>query len=222
MGQKTLVALLVISGSLFFAGCSKENDGRMTEKANIEGEAQAQGQRKAEALRALEMETDLTKRQRFYQGLSGTFNGTIKSVQSSGDPIELNVRFNFIPSLPPYKSERSRATEEVIFDLNNLYFTVEVLHWDPKDAPIVFDCVFENVKPDLTKGTINLAKDGCSSIFSIFLFEPDTTVPAPDLSSVSQRLASEILAGQKDKIEELKGIRQSTKTPSVFQLSLKR
>ncbi|MDZ4660537.1 MAG: hypothetical protein SGJ18_02840 [Pseudomonadota bacterium] len=205
----------------FLSACNKD-ELRMTDKANIEGEAQAQGQRKAEALRALEMEKDLAIRQRFYQALSGKFDGTIKSTLANGEILELNVRFTFVPSLPPYNSERSRALDEIISDINNLFFTVEVLHWDAKDSAIVFGCVFEKVRPDVAKGTINLAKDGCPSLFSLNIFEPDPSNPKPNLEVVSERLSNEILTGVKDKVDEIKGLRQSTKTTSVFELSLKR
>lgn len=221
MSLKVFKVLPLILGLIFLASCGK-NDGRLTEKANIEGEGQAQGQRKNEIQRAKEMENDLAIRQRFYQALSGTFNGSIKTTTSTGEVLELNVRFTFVPSVPPYKSDRSRALDEIIADLNNLSFNVEVLHWDPQDSAIVFGCVFEKIRPDLAKGTVVLAKDGCASLFTLHVFENDPANPNQDMKEVSEKLAHEILSGQKDSVKEVKGFRQSTKATGIFDLSMKR
>ncbi len=216
---KLLIGTMVF---LMCVSCNKDNDGRLTEKANIEGQANAEGQRKAEAIKALEMESDLEMRQRFYQALSGTFNGIIKTKLSNGEILDLNVRFTFIPNLPPYKVDRSRTMDEIISDLNNLYLTVDVLHFDPKDSAIAFPCTFEKVHPDLAKGTISLAKDGCPSLFTLHIFAPDPSDLNLELKFVSERVSREILNGQRDRVEELKGFRQSSKTPNIFDVSVKR
>ncbi len=214
--------LIWMTSFLLCLSCNKENDGRLTEKANIEGQANAEGQRKTEAVKALEMERDLETRQRFYQALSGTFNGNMKTELNTGEVLDVNVRFTFIPNLPPYRRERSRTVDEILFDSNNLFLTVEVLHFDPKDNAITFHCVFERVYPDRDKGIINLIKDGCHSLFILQIFEADPTNSTLDLKLASEKLSKEILNGQKSKIEVLKGIRHSTKTRDIFAVSVKR
>lgn len=211
--------------SLFLIGCNQNPD-KLKEKADLEGEGQTKGQQRAEGERAALMEKDLATRQNFYQALSGIYEGELSGVDPSGKPLSLNVRLTFVPSLPPYKSDRVRALDEIIANINNLYLTVQVLQWDPVDQDsIVFGCTYENVRPDLTKGIINLADAECQSLFNIKVFETDPTKPTPtekDIDGISGKVSQEVLSGQRDSIPELIGVRQSVKTISILNLKVKK
>ncbi|MDZ4660136.1 MAG: hypothetical protein SGJ18_00820 [Pseudomonadota bacterium] len=221
--MKSLFYLLIVSAVI--VGCSQNPD-KLKEKADLEGEGQTKGQQRAEGERAAAMEKDLAIRQSFYQALSGIYEGDLSGVDSSGRPIKLNVRLTFVPSLPPYKSDRVRAMDEVIADINNLFLTVQVLQWDPVDTEsIVFGCTYEKVRPDLTKGVINLAQADCQSLFNLRVFETDPAKPAPselEIDAISGKISQEVLTAQRGSIPELIGVRQSVKTVSTLNLKVKK
>ncbi len=216
---------VLIFSLIFLAACNQDAN-KLKEKADLEGEGQSKGQQRAENQRAQAMEADLATRQNFYQALAGNYEGDLKGVDSAGKAIDLKIRFTFVPSLPPYKAERTRAIDEVISDINNLFLTVQVLQWDPVDKDsIVFGCTYENVRPDLQKGVINLAEGDCPSLFKLNVFETDTTKPAPtekDIEVMSGKISQEVLAAERAIVPELVGIRQSVKTISTLNLKVKK
>lgn len=221
--MKAVLCLLLITLSTL--GCNQDAS-KLKEKADLEGEGQSKGQQRAESERAAKMEKDLATRQNFYQAIAGIYEGTLAGVDSNNAPINLNVRLTFVPSLPPYKSDRVRTIDEVVADINNLFLTVQVVQWDPIDKDsIVFGCTYENVRPDLKKGEINLANGDCQSLFKIRVFETDPTKSNPsqkDIEEISGKISEEILTAQRSTIPELVGIRQSVKTISTLTLKTKK
>ncbi len=219
------VFLCLIFASMFLMGCNQDPE-KLKEKADIEGEAQSKGQQRNEGGRATKMEADLATRQNFYQALAGIYEGSLVGADANGSPINLSVRLTFVPSLPPYKSDRIRTVDEVTSDLNNLFLTVQVVQWDPVDKDsIVFGCTYEHVRPDLTKGEINLAAGDCQSLFKINVFETDPTKPTPsqkDIDLISGKISKEVLNAERTLIPELVGIRQSVKTISTLALKVKK
>ncbi len=210
-----------------FTGC--QGDERLKEKAELEGRANADEQVKAEKKyleeRAQEMEADLSQRQRFYIATSGVYEGTMKI--AGGQDIS-KVRLTFTPSLPPYNSNRIRTMEEIASDLNNLYFNVQVTQWsDVGDmkAALAFGCVFENVRPDLKTGQINLAASECTSVYRLNLSDELDVVSPVDVKSRRERgirLAEDILENRETNVTAMRGVRQVTNAARIFELSAKK
>lgn len=208
-------------------GC-QQGDERLKDKAKLEGETNAAEQIKAEKKyledRSKEMETDLARRQRFYTAVSGTYVGTMKG---RGDDF-FKVRLIFTASLPPYKSGSIRALDEIVSDLNNLYFNVQVLQWD--DVPgtpggVAFGCTFQNVRPDLVTGQMNLVGQDCASLYAVTLADT-SQIPTAEGShfdrDVSAKLANAILENQEGPIRSLKGVRHVTKGATIFPFGVDR
>ena len=220
-------AVVVLGLCMGLTGC-QQGDERLKEKAALEGEESAKKQIEAEKKyleeRAEEMESDLARRQRYYTGVSGVFEGTMTG-QLPED--KLKVRLTFAPSLPPYHSSRVRALEEIVQDLNNLYFNVQVIQWTENggDPSIAFGCVFENVRPDLQTGQMHLAASDCSSIYSVSLAS-DETIPTPStfrqILGDSMGLANALLEQKQEQVDMLKGLRQVTKSATMFHFAVKR
>jgi hypothetical protein len=221
-------AVLMVFMSIFFLGSCQQGDERFREKAALEGEESAKKQIEAEKEylegRAVEMESDLARRQRFYTGVSGMYEGIMQGADA-GDTFK--VRFTFAPSLPPYKSNRTRALDEIIQDLNNLHFNVQVIQWteDGIGSGIAFGCVFQNVRPDLETGQMHLAATDCPSLYSINLAE-DGLVPSlgqiKGLKSNSARFAQALLNEQQELVTAIKGFRQVTKSSTIFNFAVTR
>ncbi len=227
IGHKIFWLPAILLASLMLVSC-QQGDERLKEKAALEGEESAKKQIEAEKKyleeRAEEMEADLARRQRFYTAVAGIYEGTMQGA----DPADkLRVRFTFAPSLPPYKSNRTRALDEIVQDLNNLHFNVQVIQWteDGSSSGIAFGCVFQNVRPDLETGQMNLAASDCSSLYSIHLAE-DENIPAGGAFKVvrsdSTRLSSAILNEQGSDVRALKGFRQVTKSSTIFNFAAAR
>jgi len=227
IGKGILPLLLV-----FMAGCN-EGDERLKEIASLEGEESARKQVgvENENIRkwSSEMEQDLERRQRFFTALKGTFEGVLKSGNQ-----EFRMRVKLFPSIPPYQSDRVRRIDEVTFDLVNLYFNIQVLYWDSTDNLASAGCRFENVRPDLENGQINLASENCPNFFSFNITDiplnEETNVEEQDISGVlksaldgdSRRLAGEILDAKTSRTNNIVGEMQGTINSAVYLFSLKR
>ena len=204
----------------------QQGDDRLKQKAAIEGEETARKQIEAERgylrERALEMEADLSRRQRFYTAVSGTFEGTMKG---ETERETLNVRFVITASPPPLQSERARTIGEIESDLINQYFKIVVVQWAPGElgpGGVGFGCVFLNVKPDLNTGVINLASTDCSSLYILHIAEDGDL---PDLKQtglmqeISGRIAQNVLGIEGQTVLSIKGFRQPTRTEPMFRFS---
>ena len=113
----------------FLSACDG-GDSRLREKATIEGEAAARRQVEAENDRlrgwASQMEEELTRRHRFFEGVSGVYEGTI---DVPGLPPS-SIRIILNPSIPRYPDRsRARTIEELSFELSNLNFVGQALTW---------------------------------------------------------------------------------------------
>ena len=129
-------------------------DSRLREKATIEGEATARRQVEAEndRLRAWgqEMEEELTMRHRFFEGVSGIYEGTVDVPGTT--PSSIRIVLN--PSIPRFPDRsRARTIEELSFELNNLNFIGQAVTWynigtgdEPREDG--FGCTYEAVRPD--------------------------------------------------------------------------
>ena len=123
--------LLVIMMSLSLFACSK-NDDRMKEKAAIESESSTASQLRVEnenlANKAEKMEKDLAKKNRFYQALKGTYEGTMTTNLGT-----TKVSIDFSPSKSIFPVTRVRQLEEIASDLNELFLTAHVVQSDPNN-----------------------------------------------------------------------------------------
>lgn len=232
MKGNNLRSLLWISGVVFsvlgMTACDLADQG-LKEKAKIESETAAENQLKVEKKyleeRSKEMESDLSKRQLFYSAVSGIFEGTMKG---SDPKEEFKVRFTFTPSLPPYRATRIRSLEEIASDLNNLYFNVQVIQWaedGTNSNTLAFGCVFQNVRPDLLTGQMNLVASDCPSIYSLSLAD-DAEIPTPptynQIRESSSAIAAAILDERQKTVSSVKGLRQVTRSSTFFHFAAKR
>ncbi|MGK5087365.1 hypothetical protein WDW86_07385 [Bdellovibrionota bacterium FG-2] len=226
-----LVVLAILTG----CDASKSND-KIKEISNLQSQQQVDAENGYLTKRAAEMEADLTRRYRFYQAVTGTFEGRFQQQMSSDssqeiDP-EINVRFTVALNLPPYQSARLRTLEEITEDLNNLYLNVQVVQWSTS-RPLVFGCSFEKVRPDLVSGRLDLVASNCASVYSLQVAaasnssaalsdSPDRADSAQVAAETSAQLASDILDGAKSKVNLLIGERKTTIRTAVDGFSVRK
>lgn len=204
---------------LFAAGCS-QGDERLLEKARLEGGASSQAQIQSEnenlAKKAKEMEEDLAVRHRFYQAVRGTYEGTLQTEQSA-----FNIRVTLYPSLAPYRTDRTRALEEIVADLNGLHFNVQVVQWNPTNSLSAVGCRITSVKPDLSAGEINIASENCPNFYALRVSE-DVSMGASAEWGRSAVLAQQIRDGHLTRIARIQGQVQPSTNSAVYQFSLTR
>jgi hypothetical protein len=178
-GEIVNFRLLIICGAMASTalGCNSLDE-QIAEQERIRGQVSsaesvnagnADLERKARA-----MEADLDLRQRFYQGVSGRFESetiTLADGQSRRFQLEL------VASVPPYRSSRVRALEEIIFDQTGLHLSVRVTQVDPVTGTM-WPCTFTEIRPNTATGQIHLIDPRCVITYTFWLM-PSTGEPPP-------------------------------------------
>lgn len=150
--SSAFLGLIALTGM----GCNSLSDSEK-QLADINGKASADRQIQANNQdldkHIDEAKQELAIRQRFYQGVAGTFEGLI--TRQDGSAQNLNTRMILTPTVPEYDPDRYRTLDELQNDLKNLALNVEVVQWDP-DTGSTWGCFFTNAVPDLNDGTVRL------------------------------------------------------------------
>ena len=173
--------------------------------------------------RATFVEADLSRKQLFYMALEGTYEGSFMAGEK-----EFKTRLTFIPSLPPYESNRVRTLEEVTADLNNLSFAIQSTHWNSKGTAVAAGCIFGQVKPDYDNGQVVAASENCANIYKINIYDSsnisnsDLPVKTSEVFEKSQVLAKKILTKELLKVDEIYVVIQPTLIAKTFVAILKR
>lgn len=219
-------ALLVLS-----TGCDQGNE-RLDEKARIEGrasgEANVEVQNHNLATRAASMEADLTIRRRFIESVTGTYEGTL--VDSQGRNV--STRMTVTSSFPRYPvGDRPRTVEELTYELSNLHLNIQIVEWFPTgsgstDPEMAFGCIFENVRPNMTDGTLSMMSEACRGSYILSAITSDTTDDeirtSEDRTETSRRIASEVLNGSRLTIDGFIGVKQSVQSSRRFPVRLEK
>lgn len=217
--------LVIVSMVTVMTSCSRDNQGdqRLSDVAKIDISAQNANLK----TRAEDMEADLSRRQGFYQGVKGQFEGSF--VSSIG---ALKIRITLVPSVTPISSDRIRLPEEITADLNQLSFHVQILQWDPSNSLSASGCRVEGVKPDLISGKIQIVSKDCANIYLISITDP-SLVTAPQIQSVKEyyefssteiapELAKKLFLGSENSIPEITGSIQMTTNAETYYFKAKR
>lgn len=225
--MKRKIAVLFLFAAVISACAEKDQgDDRLKEKAEIEGEASAKKQKEAEKAylesRSREMEQDLLLKEKFFRAVTGTYVGSFKT-----EVGELQVKLKLIPSLPIFKTGRVRSLEEIVFELNNLHFNVQVVHWNASNNLSASGCVFSGIKPNLENGQINIAADNCLNVYWVSVaekaFTSEQILKKPDeVENQAEAIAHAILSGDNYEVENLAVKMQGTNNAREFGFSVKR
>jgi hypothetical protein len=214
--MKYLVLLLL---PVFFISCGKKDSKDLEEKTQRELVVENQNME----VRAAVLEADLARKQLFFSALEGTYEGTF----TAGEKV-FKTRMTFIPSLPPYTSNRVRTLEEVTADLNNLFFSVQTTHWNAQGTAVAAGCIFGQVKPDYDNGQVSAASENCSNVYKVSFYDSssipstDTPVKTSEIFEKSQVIAKKILNKEVSSVEEVYVIIQPTLLAKTFIAVLKR
>jgi len=170
--------------------CEADKQG-IGEKAAIEGKASSEAGVRAEnanlAAKAREMETDLSVRHRFYQAVRGTFEGDLESSQGT-----FRIRLTLVPSLNPYVTPRTRQLDEIVSDLNNLYFNAQVLQWNSANPLSAVGCRVSGIRPDLLNGEITIAAESCPNLYTLRIGEGNSPQIAEGKLSSIDAISGEV------------------------------
>jgi hypothetical protein len=200
---------------LVLAGC--QDDSRLTEVKNQELSAEQQFKRTL----SNEMETDLSRRQRFYQSVSGVYEGVVQTQNGS-----FNIRIRLVSSLPPYQQTRIRMQEEVAADLNNLYLNAQIIQWNTGTNVGAVGCRMSEIRADIDQGQITIASPDCPNFYQIKINEESLSGGRVDQSindeSASRRVAQSILEGHAKKIKFLDGVIQPSSSSEQYKFQVER
>lgn len=198
---------LMIAFAVLLVGCGGNDDKRLKEKTRMEGEALTGVENNNLAGKAASMEKDLTRRHRFYQAVKGTYEGTVTS--SGGN---FKIRITMSPSLAPVTVERSRQLEEIASDLNNLMMNTKAIQWDPSSELSGVSCTVSDIRPDIEKGEITIAKEGCQNFYSLKIADAGTNTFAPELAQL-------VLSNRVESVQSIEGKIQPATNAAIYRFT---
>lgn len=162
--MKFLIIIAVLAG---LTACDQKGT---TDAAKERASAEQEGANKAEnenlAKKAEVMERDLARRHAFYSALEGEYEGTLRA---DGDRYQ--IRITLTKSIPPFTGERIRQLSEIEYDLNSLYFYIQVVQWYPGDEATAVGCRVSGLRPNMEEGTLKVASTECPNLYNILLSE---------------------------------------------------
>lgn len=187
-----LISMAILSFVFVFAaaGCAKpQGDSRLREVSQIEAE---KGQEVTDG-KALEMEARLARQQRFFQGVSGTFQGKMK-IASSGSVFD--VKFIVTPSIPSYTGDRTRSMDEITWDLTNLTLSIESSMTKKLNSGDDFStgCNYTDLRPKTDSGFIYVTVTNCPVTYTLSLGESETQ---------RRQMSAALLDGDIDSVDTL-------------------
>lgn len=209
--------ILVLVGGCFVFSCGKTDSKNLEEKVQRELVVTNENLDK----RALALENDLTLKQLFFSSLNGTFEGNLQV----GEKV-FKTRITFIPSLPPYTSTRIRTAEEIVSDLNNLFFSVQTTHWNSKGSAVAAGCIFGQIRPDYQNGQVNISGESCSNVYNVNMFNSElenrTNLDIANILEISKEISRKVLRGEIRQVDEIFLTIQPTLLAKTFLAKLKR
>jgi hypothetical protein len=215
--NKQIFALLVVATFPVITLCGCRNaDDQVKQDAVIQGQENANAADHAEKAVALEMEHELARRQRLFQGLTGRFAGRILTSDSS----YLHIEITLFPSVQPYRGERVRTREEIAHDLERLDFKVNLRAYAGSASHLA--CVFPSITPDETTGEILLASDACLYSISLRPTDDSTKKSSRAREAIGIQLTEQLFDGKIDRVPMLYFDAVSTKNGLRFQAGLER
>jgi hypothetical protein len=205
-------SLTLLATASLFTGCEKSED-KIKQLTDTQSQIQSANQVTAEKQyleqKAKLMEDDLIKRQRFYQAVAGTYEGTVVVNNAN-----FSIRMTIVPSLPRYVPDgRVRTPEEVAAELSNLYLNVQVVQWNPQDTRGSYGCLVQQVRPDIVRGRIDVVSSSCLNLYSIRPGREGASV-----SSVREAaaFALDLVDGRVESVSQINGKIQPTSNANVY------
>jgi hypothetical protein len=198
MGTKHFPAklLAVIPFLILFNNACNSLDDNQKQIAAETGQAQVTATDDDLVTRTNQLNDELKTRQRFFQGVSGIFEGQAPwSV--AGTPVKsLATRITISPTVPEYADDRERTYEELNADLVALALNVQVD--EAADTGGQTGCIFNSVRPDMVSGEIRLISSSCPTSYTLWIVPQGTDASQEDPSDLSQNsgaVAQSILSG---------------------------
>lgn len=221
MKSITYVSIL-LSTLIMLTGCdTNKSQDKIKEIAGLQSHQQVNAENEYLETRAAELEKDLSRRHLFYQAVRGTYEGVLQSHSEEN----FKIRLVLVPSLPLYVPKRLRALEEIIDDLENLYFNIQVVQWNTQDGRGAVGCRVEKVRPDLIRGTLSIASESCPNFYEIQIApsQEDPGLEKPSTHSIAYQmahdLAHDITAGKVATVSRLMGEVLPSTNANVYSFS---
>lgn len=209
--MKSLLIGLMIITALCACDGKGPRDGTI-ERATAEGEALRNVDNKNQAEKAAKMEADLTLRHKFYSALEGKYEGDIAT-----DIGPYKIRVTLVPSILPYKGERTRQLSEIENDLNNLFFYVQVVQWHNSSKDTAVGCRISSVKPNMNDGYIVIGSSECPNLYQVYISAPNVNVKKIGEQELwAKVLADQVRAGMAGKVTRITGSVQPTTNAAVY------
>jgi len=166
--KKYLYVVLSLSAVIVLTGCNSQDNDKVSERARVEGQAQAEEQTKEEREaidnRSKEMELSFAKKMEFYEDNAGHFDGTMAK-----DSLKFGIRISLFPNLTKPADNRVRTPAEIEADLTALSYNVQIVQWSLENPAASEGCRVEGLKPDMKTGRLNIISSECPNSYYLVL-----------------------------------------------------
>lgn len=200
---------------LLFAACDGKSIDGTKERASAESEASREVENNNQAKKAERMEADLSARHRYYAAIEGKFEG---DVSVNGEDYKMRV--TLVRSIPPYSGERVRQLSEIESDLNNLYYNVQIVQWDPADTNTAVGCRLSQVRPNFSRGMITINGNDCPSAYTFYLSKDGRAEGTKE--NQAKDISDSVTNGQTKLVGRLVGTIQPSWNANTYTLDIKR
>ena len=209
----SLATLLMVCGS----GCNSLDD---SQKHTADLQIQATNQDLQ--VKTAAAQTELSIRQRFFQGVSGIYEGQV--TRAEGASRNFSTRLIISATVPRYGSDRTRSLDEINSDLKQLSLNVQVVQWD-QDTGATWGCVFVNQPPDIEQGNLGLMDTICPVTYQIWLMPSGSNnsgAAGASVSGNSSAIAQSLISDQMTDVSALAVEMIPTKEKEIYRFSVKR
>lgn len=195
-------------------GCGAEE--KLIEKTQVQAKEEIRAQNENLEAWSGKLEADLEKRRLFISAVVGTYEGEL--------PINgktYMIRFKIIPTIPDYLVTRTRTLSELEYEIQNLNLNIHILQWNPSTRYSAVGCVFENVRPDLKAGRLNLVGESCKNTYDLYISD-GTADENIIFENEAINVVNLIYSKRIDQVNELNGFFQSSSDSKIYKLKVKR
>lgn len=168
MRSNVLRTLLILSSATLL-GCSEQDNDKIKELSQLQGEAQAQAVLERDREAAKLMEQDLDRMHDFFEANSGHFEGWITDAGT-----KYKIRISLFPNRARYRGTRLRSQEEVQTEITSVSLNAQITQWNPQVPAASTGCKVADLRPDLADGKLNIISGSCPA--SYFLILNGTTI----------------------------------------------
>ena len=180
--KKIIILSLIITA---LTSCSKGGDDRIAEQENIRAREQVNAENDNRRVLSEGPEKELNKLKYFMLAVTGEYKGV---VTISG--MQMTVYVDIYPENEIFFYDRIRTPDEVLQEKSLMFLTVNTIVENANIPNSGTSCSFFEHRPNINKGLMKLANEGCKNKFQLNL---NTEIDPIDIISNREQYVDQLI-----------------------------